>query len=81
MCDIDVTWQPRRVDWNKDDFTVLVSGGWYMLLSKQVYCVANTFRMNERVEQQICIKFCVKLEYSSVETIQMIQKATAMGNW
>ena len=31
--------------------------------------------MTEEVEQQICIKFCVKLEHSSTETIQMIQKA------
>ena len=37
--------------------------------------------MTERVEQQICIKFYVKLEHSSAETIQMIQKAEAMGNW
>ena len=37
--------------------------------------------MTECVEQQICIKFCIKLERSSMETIQMIQKATAMGNW
>ena len=37
--------------------------------------------MTEWVEQWICIKFCIKLEHSSVETIQMIQKATAMGNW
>ena len=37
--------------------------------------------MTELVEQQICIKFCVQLEYSSAETIQLIQKATAMGNW
>ena len=37
--------------------------------------------MSDWVEQQICIKFCVKLEYSSAETIRMIQKATAMGNW
>ena len=35
----------------------------------------------ERVEQQICIRFCIKLEHSSMETIQMIQKAAAMGNW
>ena len=37
--------------------------------------------MTERVEQQICIKFCIKLEHSSVEIIHMIQKSAAMGNW
>ena len=37
--------------------------------------------MTEWVEQWICIKFCIKLEHSSMETIWMIQKATAMGNW
>ena len=37
--------------------------------------------MTKWVEQSICIKFCIKLECSSMETIQMIQKATAMGNW
>ena len=37
--------------------------------------------MTEQVEQQICIKFCIKLEHSSMETIRMIQKAAAMGNW
>ena len=42
---------------------------------------AITFKMTEQVEQQICIKFCVKLEHSSAETIWMTQKATAMGNW
>ena len=31
--------------------------------------------------QNDCITFCVKLEHSSVETIWMIQKAAAMGNW
>ena len=36
---------------------------------------------NDWVEQQICIKFWIKLEHSSVETIQMIQKVAAMGNW
>ena len=50
-------------------------------LSEHVYCVAITFKMTEWVEQQICIKFCIKLEHSSVENIQMIQKAPAMGNW
>ena len=52
-----------------------------MPLSEHVYCVAVAFTMTERVEQQICIKFCVKLEYSSVETIWMIPKAKAMVNW
>ena len=52
-----------------------------MLLSEHVYCVAITFKMTEGVEQWICIKFCFKLEHSAAETIHMIQKATAMGNW
>ena len=50
-------------------------------LSERVCCVAITFKVTERVEQQICLKFCIKLEHSSVETIQMTQKAAAMGNW
>ena len=37
--------------------------------------------MTEQVEQWICIKFCIKLEHSSVNTIRIIEKATAMGNW
>ena len=44
-------------------------------MSEHVYCAAVTFKMTERVEQQICIKFYVKLEHCSVETIWMIQKA------
>ena len=52
-----------------------------MLLSEHEYCVAIAFKMIEPVEQQICIKFCIKLEHSSAETIWMIQKAAAMGNW
>ena len=36
---------------------------------------------NEQVEQWICITFCVKLELSSMETIWLIQKDTAMGTW
>ena len=55
-----------------------------MPLSEHVCCVAVTFKMTEQVEQQICIKFCIKLEHSSWETIQMIQKIqkdTAMGMW
>ena len=47
----------------------------------QVCCVAVTSKMTERVEQQLSIKFCIKLKHSSTETIWMIQKATAMDNW
>ena len=47
-----------------------------MPLSEHVYCVALTFKLTKPVEQQICIKFCVKLEHSSTETIQMIQKTS-----
>ena len=49
-----------------------------MPLSEHVYCVAI---VTEWVEQWTCIKFCLKLEHSSTETVQMIQKAAAMGNW
>ena len=52
-----------------------------MLLSEHVYCMAITFKMTEQVEQQICIRFCIKLEHSSTETIWVIQKASALGNW
>ena len=51
-----------------------------MPLSEHVYCVAITFKMTEQVEQRIYIRFCIKLEHSSTETIWMIQKAAAMGN-
>ena len=53
------------------------------MLSELVYCVAVTFKMTERVEQRVCIKFGVKIEQSSTETIWMIEKAAAMatGDW
>ena len=51
-----------------------------MPLSEHVYCVAVTFKMIEQVEQWICTKFCIKLEHSSMETIQIIHKDTVMGN-
>ena len=44
-------------------------------MSEHVYCVAVALKMAEQVEQQICIKFRVKLERFSVETTEMIQKA------
>ena len=51
-----------------------------MLLSEHVCCVVVSFKVTEWVEQQICIKFWIKLECSSTETLLMTQKATAMGN-
>ena len=50
-------------------------------VTEHMYYVVITFKMTEQVEQQICIRFCVKLEHFSVETIWTIQKAAAMGNW
>ena len=52
-----------------------------MTLSEHVYCEAVTFKMTEWVDQRICIRFCIKLEHCSMDTIWIIQKATAMGNW
>ena len=52
-----------------------------MPLSEHVYCVAITLKMTEQVEQGIYIKFCIKLEHFSTETMQKIQKATLTGNW
>ena len=52
-----------------------------MPMSEHGYFVAVAFKMTERVKQQISIRFCVKLEHSSMETIWMIQKAAAMGTW
>ena len=52
-----------------------------MPLSEHVYCGAITFKSTEQVEQQICIKILIKLEHPLTETIQMTQKATAMGYW
>ena len=44
-----------------------------------MYCVAVAFKMTEQVEQRICIKFCIKLEHSSMETIWLQPWAT--GDW
>ena len=52
-----------------------------MPLSEHEYCVAITFKMTGQAEQQICTKVYIKLKHYSVETIQMIQKVAAMGNW
>ena len=81
--DVDIAWQPRGVDWEAHAWTMMTSlyqlvGAvdaleWARVLCG--YCIQNDWVSSESA------KFCVKLEHSSVETIQMIQKATAMGNW
>ena len=47
----------------------------------RVLCGRHTFNVIRWVEQWICIKFCIKLEHPSEETIWVIQKTPAMGNW
>ena len=42
--------------------------------TEYIVCVIVTFKMTEQVGQRISIKFCVKLEQSSMEIIWMIQK-------
>ena len=66
---------------NNDDFTVLVSGGSRSLGVSM--CTVWPFHSKwlSELEQWICIKICIKLEHSSMATIWMNQKATAMGNW
>ena len=66
---------------NNDNFTVLVSGGGTHHWVSMCTCVAIALKMTEQVEQWICIKFFIKLEHSSAETSQMIQKPAAIGNW
>ena len=55
--------------------------GWQVPWTEHVYCVAVSFKMTEWVEQWICIRFYIKLEHSSAETVRLIQKSAAMGNW
>ena len=65
---------------NNDDFTVPVSGGSRCTEWACVLC-GHCIQMTAWEQQRICIKFHVKLKHSSTETIQMVQKAAAMGNW
>ena len=72
------------MDWNAHAWTMMTSLYWSVgevdMLSEHLYCVAVAFKMTEQVDQRLCIKFYIKLEHSSMETIWMNQKATA-GNW
>ena len=50
-----------------------------MLLSEHVYCVAIAFKMMEKVEQQLCMKFCVELEHFSEDTILIESEGCSYG--
>ena len=82
-----LTWPGSQGEWTGTHMReqwLLCTGqwGWQMLLSEHAYCVAITFKMIEQAEQWICIKFCIKLEHSSTETIRMIQlQLWATGDW
>ena len=52
-----------------------------MSLSEHVYCVAIAFKMPKWVEQRICIKFCVMLEHSSMETLQIFRRLLRTMQW
>ena len=64
---------------NNDDFTVLVSGAVDSVEWACVLCGCH-IQMTEWIEQQIYIKFCIKLELFFAETI-WIQMATGMDKW
>ena len=53
--------------------------GQWVPLSEHVYCVAIPFKMTEWVEQWIHIKFYVKLEHSSKETISVDSEGHSYG--
>ena len=53
-----------------------------MQSSEHVYCVAIAFKMTEQVQQtNLLSSFVLGLNSPPLETIWMIQKATAMGKW
>ena len=83
MHNINIIWQPRGVDWNAHAWTMTTSlyqsvGAADAIEWACVLCGCHT--QNDWVEQQICVKFCIKLERSSTKAIRMIQKAAAMGS-
>ena len=62
---------------NYGDFTVLVSGdGRHCWVSM---CTVPPSLQNDWVGQQICIKFCIKLEHPYTETIQMFPEGHSYG--
>ena len=48
-----------------------------------VYCVAITLKVTEQVEQQICIKFCVRLQHSPQKLFRWFRRSQlwATSDW
>ena len=66
MHDIDVTWQPRVVDWKHthEQWQLHCTRQWSSRRCWVSVCTVWPSHSNDwAVEQWICIKYCVKLEY------------------
>ena len=85
MCDINVTWQPRRVDWNAHAWTMTTSLYWSLGVVDAVewaWVLCGCWIQDDWAIRAMNLhQILHKLEHSSTETILMIQKAAAMGNW
>ena len=44
-------------------------------LKSDTFIVCAVFVMSNKLEQRVCIKFCVKLSKSATETFEIIKKA------
>ena len=81
-CDISVTWQPGRLDWNAHVWTITRSLYYAMgAVDATEWACALCGRHIQNDWVKNLHKFCVKLEHSNIETTSMTQKATTMGNW
>ena len=43
--------------------------------------MAVTFKITDKVQQQICVKFCVKIEHSSMKLFRWFGRQQLLGNW
>ena len=77
----DVTWQPRRMDWNAHVWTGTTSLYLSVGAVDTVEWACVLWDHHIQNDWVRLIIFCIKLKHSSMETIRMIQKAAAMGNW
>ena len=66
---------------NNVDFTGLVSGGGRQSWVSMCAVWPSPSKWLTEYSNKSEYRFCIKLEHSSVETILMIRKAAAMGNW